>query len=94
MEYEDRRTIATPEGVHLALPLAGIATRFIALMLDMIIGTAIGLIAVLAAAITGSMASAIVAASGVLVFYIGYQVRVRGRGRRSHAGKRHPACAW
>ena len=86
MEYEDRRTIATPEGVQLALPLAGIATRFMALMLDMIIGTAIGLIAVLAAgAIAGAMASAIVAASAILVFYIGYQVAVRGRGRRSHA---------
>ena len=89
MEYEDQRTIATPEGVHLALPLAGIATRFMALLLDMIIGTAIGLIAVLAAgAIAGAMASAIVATSAILVFYIGYQVLFEVAGGGRTPGKR------
>ena len=36
------RTIATPEGVQLALPLAGIATRFMALTLDLLIGFSVG----------------------------------------------------
>ena len=35
MEYEDRREIATPEGVQLALPLAGIGTRFMSTMIDL-----------------------------------------------------------
>jgi uncharacterized RDD family membrane protein YckC len=50
----------------------------------MIIGTAAGLILILAAgAIGGETATAIVAASGVLVFYIGYHVvfEVAGGGR-------------
>jgi len=38
MEYEDRRTISTPEGVQLALPLAGIGSRFLALLIDYLIG--------------------------------------------------------
>jgi uncharacterized RDD family membrane protein YckC len=75
MEYEDRRTIATPEGVQLALPLAGLATRFMALMIDSIIGSAAAVIAILAAAaIGGDVAAAIVAASAFLVFYVAYHV--------------------
>jgi uncharacterized RDD family membrane protein YckC len=84
MDYEDRRTIATPEGVQLALPLAGIGSRFMALLLDSIIGTVIAVIAILAAgAIGGATATAIVAAAAFLVLYIGYHVvfEVAGGGR-------------
>ena len=49
MEYEDRRTISTPEGVQLALPLAGIGTRFMALAIDLLIGFTVLTLAVLAA---------------------------------------------
>ena len=37
MEYEDRVTIATPEGVHVDLTLAGLGSRFIAALIDTII---------------------------------------------------------
>jgi uncharacterized RDD family membrane protein YckC len=75
MEYEDQRTIATPEGVQLALPLAGIGSRFMALMIDSIIGGAVAtLVFVVALAIGGEVASGIVAACSLLVFYIGYHV--------------------
>jgi uncharacterized RDD family membrane protein YckC len=75
MEYEDRRTIATPEGVQLALPLAGLATRFMALMIDLLIGGVAALILTLAAlAIGGDVGGAIIAAAVFLVFYVGYHV--------------------
>jgi uncharacterized RDD family membrane protein YckC len=84
MQYEDRLTIATPEGVQLALPLAGIASRSMALMIDALIGgTAAGVVMFAAGAAGGSAAAAIAAASVVLVFYIGYHVvfEVAGGGR-------------
>jgi uncharacterized RDD family membrane protein YckC len=48
MEYEDRRTIATPEGVQLALPLAGLGSRFMAGLLDYTLCGVVFLIAILA----------------------------------------------
>ena len=41
MEYEDRLTIATPEGVELSLTLAGVASRFVAALVDLAIEVAI-----------------------------------------------------
>lgn len=47
MEYEDRLTIATPEGVELSLTLAGAASRFVSALVDLTIQalllTAIGI---------------------------------------------------
>ena len=61
MEYEDHRTIATPEGVQLALPLAGIGSRFMALSLDYLICGVAYLVAILAALALGDdLAAAIV----------------------------------
>jgi uncharacterized RDD family membrane protein YckC len=37
MQYEDRLTITTPEGVELELQLAGLGSRFIAQLIDLII---------------------------------------------------------
>ncbi len=88
MEYEDRRTIATPEGVQLALPLAGIATRFMALMLDSLIGFGVAFILLMAAAVVASAAAAIIAASLLLVFYIGYHVLFEVAGGGRTVGKR------
>ena len=84
MEYEDRRTIATPEGVQLALPLAGIGSRFMAILIDTLIGSAAALIAILAALVAaGDVAAEIVSACSLLVFYVGYHVvfEVLGGGR-------------
>jgi uncharacterized RDD family membrane protein YckC len=88
MQYEDQRQIATPEGVQLALPLAGIATRFMALMLDLLIIAGVAFILLMAALVTAEAVAVIVASSLVLVFYIGYFVifEVAGGGRT--VGKR------
>jgi uncharacterized RDD family membrane protein YckC len=89
MEYEDRRTISTPEGVQLALPLAGIGSRFMALMIDSLIGIAVLLLAVLAAyALAGDVAASIVAAVGLLVTYVGYHVVMEVFGGGRTIGKR------
>jgi len=84
MEYEDRRTIATPEGVQLALPLAGIGTRFLSTLIDVLIGGSAALIVVLFAyAVGGEVAGTIALAAAFLVFYVGYHVvfEVAGGGR-------------
>jgi uncharacterized RDD family membrane protein YckC len=46
VEYEDRRTIATPEGVDLELPLAGVGTRAIGLFIDSVIQVTVIVIAI------------------------------------------------
>src|SRR6476619_5931750 len=76
MEYEESRTIATPEGVQLELPLAGLGTRFLAIAIDLVIVIVVGLILLLFGA---SIAGAVF----VLGLYIGYQVifEVAGGGR-------------
>ncbi|HEX6022696.1 MAG TPA: RDD family protein [Solirubrobacter sp.] len=83
MQYEDSRQIATPEGVQLALPLAGIASRFMALMLDLLIIFSVAVILLMAALVTAEAIAAIIASALVLVFYIGYFVlcEVAGGGR-------------
>jgi uncharacterized RDD family membrane protein YckC len=89
VEYEDRRTIATPEGVQLALPLAGIGTRFMAVMIDLLIGGAFALVAILFAGVAfGGVGASIVAACSFLVFYIGYQVLFEVAGGGRTVGKR------
>jgi uncharacterized RDD family membrane protein YckC len=73
MEYEDRRTISTPEGVQLALPLAGIGSRFMALLIDYLIGGVAALIAILAAAALGSeLAARIVSVTALLAINVVY----------------------
>lgn len=84
MEYEDRRTIATPEGVQLALPLAGIGTRFLQELIDVLIGATAAVILVLFAyAVGGEVVASIVGAAAFLAFYVGYHVvfEVAGGGR-------------
>lgn len=84
MEYEDRRTISTPEGVQLALPLAGIGSRFMALLIDFVIDAVVMTIVILATlAAAGGAAASIVAATAYLVITVGYNVvfEVFGGGR-------------
>ena len=89
MQYEESRTIATPEGVQLELPLAGLGTRFLAIAIDLLICGTAGLIVLFAAAAAaGALGATIAGAVFILVFYIGYQVifEVFGGGRT--VGKR------
>ncbi len=83
MEYEDRRTIATPEGVDLEIPLAGLGSRFIGLLLDTMIQGAVITVAIIAAVVAGSQVAAIVIGSAAVLLVIGYDVifEVRGGGR-------------
>jgi uncharacterized RDD family membrane protein YckC len=84
MEYEDRRTIATPEGVQLALPLAGLGTRFMAATIDLVLGFSVALVATLfAGAVGGAVAASIVGAASLLAVLVVYNVvfEVAGGGR-------------
>jgi uncharacterized RDD family membrane protein YckC len=73
MEYEDSRTIATPEGVQLALPLAGIGSRFMAGLLDYTICAVVYLIAIIATlALGGRLAATIVSVTAILASNVAY----------------------
>src|SRR6476661_2151885 len=89
MEYEDIRTIATPEGVELALPLAGIGSRFSGLLLDLIIQYALliacGLLAFWA---LGGVAGDITIALAGLLLLLGYDVLFEVLGGGRTIGKR------
>jgi uncharacterized RDD family membrane protein YckC len=89
MEYEDRRTISTPEGVQLALPLAGIGSRFMAGALDYLIGGIAYTIAILATlALGGGLAATIVSVTAVLAINVGYFVLFEVFGGGRTLGKR------
>jgi uncharacterized RDD family membrane protein YckC len=45
VQYEDRMTIETPEGVSVTVPLAGVGSRFIAAMIDFAIQATIAIVA-------------------------------------------------
>lgn len=88
MEYEDRRTISTPEGVDLELTLANVGSRFIGLLLDTLIeGVAFGIV-ILAFLEIGSTLGAVIVSSFAVLSIIAYNVifEVAGGGRT--AGKR------
>src|SRR4051794_24485552 len=73
MEYEDRRTISTPEGVQLALPLAGIGSRFMAGLVDYTLVGLAYLIVVLATLwLAGGTAATIIYVTAVLAINVGY----------------------
>jgi uncharacterized RDD family membrane protein YckC len=89
MEYEDTRTIATPEGVELALPLAGLGSRFMALMLDLIVqylllGAAVAFFSFVLGGTVGAIALSIAG----LVILVGYDVLFEVLGGGRTLGKR------
>jgi uncharacterized RDD family membrane protein YckC len=89
VEYEDRRTIATPEGVELALPLGGLGSRFMALLLDSLIQGAIVLAAVLLGnALFGDLGAQIALAGAALFAYVIYDVSFEVLGGGRTPGKR------
>ena len=93
MEYEDRVRIATPEGVDVELTLAGIGSRFIAALLDLLIQGSVLLAAAFALGVLGSGGdggSLAVAAFSILFFlvFFGYDVLFEVRSRGRTPGKR------
>ncbi|HTE59476.1 MAG TPA: RDD family protein [Solirubrobacteraceae bacterium] len=86
MQYEERTRIATPEGVELELVLAGLASRFMAEIVDAVLILLIvgGLIAV--AALAGGTAGLVifsVAVGGLMLisvlFHVAFEVLAAGR---------------
>src|SRR3954462_5795632 len=89
MEYEDRRTIATPEGVQLALPLGGIGSRFMAVGLDYAICAVVYLVVVLATLwLAGDTAGTIILLAAVLTINVGYFTLFEVLGGGRTLGKR------
>jgi uncharacterized RDD family membrane protein YckC len=88
VEYEDRRTIATPEGVELELPLAGLGSRFIGLLIDTLIQGVVIVVGVVALVAVGSTVGAIVISSATVLLVIGYDVLFEVRGGGRTPGKR------
>ena len=82
MEYEDRLTIATPEGVELDLTLAGLGSRFVAGGIDLTIKAILVVLLAIAFAVLGDIGIAIVIPMVALVVFA-YDVlwEVLGQGR-------------
>jgi uncharacterized RDD family membrane protein YckC len=74
VEYEDRRTISTPEGVDLEIPLAGLASRFIGLLIDTFVQFIVIGVAIAAMLAIGSTTAAIVISAAAVLITIGYDV--------------------
>jgi uncharacterized RDD family membrane protein YckC len=77
MQYEERTRIATPEGVELELVLAGVASRFIAELVDgalilLLVGAMIALAAL--AGGTGGFVLLSIAVGGLLLISVAYHV--------------------
>lgn len=89
MEYEDTRTIPTPEGVELQLRLAGVGSRFSAGLIDLAIQAALvavtGLLAGLAG---GGLAAGIILIVGVFLATVVYDVLFEVRAAGRTPGKR------
>src|ERR671916_1043231 len=89
MEYEDTRTIATPEGVELELRLAGLGSRFSAAIIDLVIQGGLLLAAILLAALAfGGIGTAIVSSLGVFFAFVVYDVLFEVRAGGRTPGKR------
>jgi uncharacterized RDD family membrane protein YckC len=88
MKYEDSRTISTPEGVDLELPLAGLGSRFIGLLLDTLIEWTAFVIVIVALAEGGSTAGAVIVSSFLVLSVIAYNVLFEVLGGGRTPGKR------
>jgi uncharacterized RDD family membrane protein YckC len=76
VEYEDKLTISTPEGVEMTLALAGVASRFAAELVDLIIQIVLFVVIVSVAAAVGHNSGWVLATSFILIFllFFGYNV--------------------
>ena len=83
MEYGERLTITTPEGVELDLALAGIGSRFIATMLDILIQAAVGIVSVLVVSgvFEGGVQTLVLSIGAFLLFFSILYLRVSKFGR-------------
>ena len=87
MEYEDRLTITTPEGVELDLQLAGLGSRFIAQLLDLLIKAAVIILLAITLSTLDLTGVAIMLPAVMLVLYA-YDVVFETFGNGRTPGKR------
>jgi uncharacterized RDD family membrane protein YckC len=86
--FEDRLTLATPEGVELEVTLAGLASRGMAGSIDLMVkAVAIGALALLLVLTLGEVGFAILIVSGFFVIFF-YDVLFETLGRGRTLGKR------
>lgn len=91
MEYEDRVRISTPEGVDVELTLAGIGSRFIAALLDLLVQGGVLLASAVALGVLGGGGSGLAQAAFSIIFFLvffGYDVLFEVRSRGRTLGKR------
>lgn len=82
MDLDDRITISTPEGIELALTLAGLGSRFIAGAVDLIIQVVlIGILAVVAGAIAGLLPAVVIVLGFAIWFFYPILFEVLAAGR-------------
>lgn len=87
-DYQDRLVIATPEGVELALDLAGLGSRFTAGVIDLAIKAVIVIAVVLAALPLSGLAATLALTILPLLVYVGYDVLFETLGSGRTPGKR------
>jgi len=86
VEYEERTRIATPEGIELELVLAGLASRFMAEIVDAALIVLIVLALIAVAAIAGGTAGLVIVSIAVgglmlisILFHVAFEVLAAGR---------------
>lgn len=87
MEYEDRLTITTPEGVELELQLAGLGSRFAAQLIDLVIKAVAIILVVIVFSQLDLTGLAIIIPSITLILY-GYDVVLETFANGRTVGKR------
>jgi uncharacterized RDD family membrane protein YckC len=87
-DYQDRLVIATPEGLDLALDLAGPGSRFTAGIIDLAIQAVIVTAVLVLAIAAGGLAGTVVSAAVPLVIYLGYHILFETLGGGRTPGKR------
>jgi uncharacterized RDD family membrane protein YckC len=87
-DYQDRLVIATPEGLDLALDLAGLGSRFTAGVIDLAIKTVIVAAIVLTATAVDGVVEVILEVASPIGVYIGYDILFETLGAGRTPGKR------
>ena len=87
-DYQDRLVIATPEGIDLALDLAGLGSRFTAGLIDLAIKSVVIAALLVAAIPLGGLAATLVEVSVPLFVYAGYDILFEALGSGRTPGKR------
>jgi len=86
-DYQDRLSIATPEGIRVDLVLAGLGSRFTAALLDLAIKAVLLLAVAGIAVLLGDAGVAVLSVASLLV-YLGYDIAFETLSRGQTPGKR------